>query len=171
MATNEDSSDFIERLKGTVKKLAGTITGDDLLKHEGELNAEKADAQQKADRLEAEAAHEREQAEIVARERELVAEEQQLRTEENVEALEESLKREHEQEEQRIERAHRRRQLAVETEQQAQQSAITTDEVLASRERAADHSQANQLDDEAERARATAEALDRAADSPRREDH
>ena len=40
----EGAGGFVERLKGQAKQVAGSVIGNDDLKHEGELHEHKADA-------------------------------------------------------------------------------------------------------------------------------
>lgn len=74
---------FVDRLKGKVKQLGGAVVDDEQLRREGELHEEKADAVEQARRLDAGAAQERAEAEIVARERELAVESQELTVEQD----------------------------------------------------------------------------------------
>src|SRR3954471_3690037 len=71
----------VDRLKGTVKEAAGTVTGNDELVREGELHKEKADTAVEAAKAEAEAEREQAKAELVGREKEIEVERQRLQAE------------------------------------------------------------------------------------------
>src|SRR4051812_23686897 len=57
-----------DRVKGVAKTLAGTVTGNEDLKREGELHHEKVEAAETAAELEATAEREQAKAELTARE-------------------------------------------------------------------------------------------------------
>ena len=71
MAADTEGSSLVERVKGKAKGLAGSVLGDRALQHEGALHEDKADAIDDAERLEADAAQQAEEAALAEREREL----------------------------------------------------------------------------------------------------
>src|SRR5438270_5610996 len=74
-------SNMTERVVGAVKTAAGAVTGNDDLKREGALHAEKAEATVEAAKLETEAERETAQAELVAREKQIETERQRIAAE------------------------------------------------------------------------------------------
>lgn len=163
--TDEGAGGFVERLKGKAKQVAGNVLDDDLLKTEGHLQEAKVDAGEEAKARTAEAEAEAQRADLLAREKEISVERQRLATEEAAETREAKLERERLAEEQRIEREHAAKEAAVERQERAQEAAIASDEMKAAQERSIDLREASALEAEAERARATADALDRATKS------
>jgi uncharacterized protein YjbJ (UPF0337 family) len=157
---------FVDRLKGKAKQVAGRVTGNEKLKHEGELHERKADAIDDAARLDDQSEQERARAEITARERELAAEEQRLAAEESAEMREMRLEQERRENDARIEREHAQREASVKREEQARKEAVDADEALAEVAHAERLHAAAQIEEEANTARATAEVLDRATDRP-----
>ena len=99
----ENVGGLVDRLKGKAKRAAGAVTGNDALRREGELHEEKADAVERAERLDAEAEQQRAQSDIVAREQELAAAEERLNVEEAADARRARLERERVQAEAAIE--------------------------------------------------------------------
>src|SRR3954467_4691640 len=93
---------FVDRVKGTAKTVAGTITGNEDLKREGELHQEKADAAETATHLEATAEREQAKAELTAREREIEIERRRVEAETAAETREQQVERERIAEEARI---------------------------------------------------------------------
>jgi uncharacterized protein YjbJ (UPF0337 family) len=165
MSDNDPTrTNFVDRLKGKVKRATGAVIGDDQLKHEGELHEEKADADERAARLGADAQQQREAAELATRERELAAEQQRLAAEESADARAARLEREQREEAQRLEREYAAREVAVERSEDAQQVSIAAEEAHAIQERAEAQREARAIEAEAARARATADAFDQAAD-------
>jgi uncharacterized protein YjbJ (UPF0337 family) len=74
MLSSEEANEIgplVERVKGTVKQVAGAATGNDDLKREGQLHHDKADAVTESAALEAQAEQEQAAADITAREREI----------------------------------------------------------------------------------------------------
>lgn len=155
---------LFDRLKGKAKQVAGSVLNDKKLEREGALHEEKADAAQEARRRQTEAAKERDEADLVARERDLKVEEQRLAAEETAEAREAAVERERAEKKQRIERDTAERKVDAARDERARQAQITADEQEAARERAHAHREASETGNEADQARATAEVLDRAAD-------
>ena len=154
----------VDRLKGKAKQVAGSVLDDKDLEREGELHEEKADAAQEAKRRKAEAVQERDEADLVARERDLKIEEERLAAEETADARKAGAERDRGEEEQRIERDHAERKADAARHEQGRQAQITADEQRAARERAQARREASDVEDEAEQARSTAEMLDRATD-------
>lgn len=150
----------VERLKGKAKQMAGAILGDPLLKAEGQLHEEKADAAKEASALGAEAEAEAAQAELTIKEQELAAERQRLAAEEAEEVREGRLARERQAEELRIEREHAQAEAAVERQEQARKAAVAADEIAAGRDLGENLGEAAALEAEADRHAAVAEALD-----------
>src|SRR5690349_16864920 len=104
----ERAGAFVERVRGKAMQVAGSVTRNEELKHEGELHEDKADDLNDAAELDAQAGQERARAEIAAREAELAAEEQRLAAEESAEIRELRVERERREAETRIEREHAR---------------------------------------------------------------
>src|SRR6185437_10450154 len=71
----------VDRLKGTAKQVAGTVTGDDDLTREGELHKEKARTAVEAAKAGATAEREQAKAQVVAREMEIEVERERLQAE------------------------------------------------------------------------------------------
>lgn len=160
---------FVDRLKGKAKQLGGALVDDDALKHEGELHEQKADAKDEARRLEAEAAEERDETELVAKERDLAIEQQRLAAEEVADANERRLEREQQHRQNQIDREHARGRAGVSQREQGEKAAATMDVARAARDREVEHREADDAELEAQRARRAAEALERAADRTARE--
>jgi uncharacterized protein YjbJ (UPF0337 family) len=154
---------LLDRVQGKVKEVAGTLTGNRALRHEGELHQEKADALDEATQRDVEAERAAAEAEVVAREQELAVEARELAAEEAAEAREQRLEREHAEEQLKIDADTAARKQAVE------RAATDKEQAVARSEAAARHARTQELDDaaaletEAQRARETAEALARAA--------
>lgn len=163
--TTEGAGGFVERLKGKAKQVAGNVLDDELLKTEGHLQEAKVDAGAEAAARSAEAEAEAHRAELLTREKEIAVERQRLATEEATETREARLERDRIAEEQRVEREHAAKEEAVERQERAQEAAISSDEIKAAQEHSLDLRQASDLEAEAARARATADALDRATKS------
>ena len=79
-------SGLAERVKGAAKRLAGTVTGNDTLRREGELHEKKAADLDAAAQLEAEAAQHEREGDFRKREQRLHTEQAELTTEAVVEA-------------------------------------------------------------------------------------
>lgn len=154
----------IDRLKGTVKQVAGTITGNDELKREGELHHHRADAAKDAVRLMAAADREQDQAEVIAREQEIDIERARLEAETGAETREQQIEHERLAEEQRVAADEQRREAAVEQQAIAQQEALDRQERQVAVERADAERHASQLQAEAAEAARTAAQLDSASE-------
>src|SRR3954463_3326782 len=87
-------SEFVDRIKGSVKQAAGAVLGDDDLKREGELHHEKVDAAKTAKEAEKQAEQEHTEAEVITREREIEVERQRIATEVAADAREAQVERE-----------------------------------------------------------------------------
>jgi uncharacterized protein YjbJ (UPF0337 family) len=161
---NARGGGLVDRLKGKAKEVAGSVLGDEQLQREGELHEEKADSAQEAKRRAADAAHERDEADLVARERDVQIEEQRLAAEEAADAREAAVERERADEEQRIEREHVQRKADIARDERAAETQLIADEQEAARVRARARREASEVENEAEQARSTAEMLDRATD-------
>lgn len=163
--TTSGGGSFVDRVKGKAKQWVGAATSDEHLRQEGELHEEKADVAEEVRRLEAEAAHQREEAEVISREHELAVEGQKLAVEQDVESRKEQIDQQHRMEEQRLAAEHARLDAAIEAGEEHQHEVVDADKAGAAREWAQQRREANIIEAEAERARAAAEALDRAAES------
>jgi uncharacterized protein YjbJ (UPF0337 family) len=162
--SNAPASGIGDRIVGKVKEVAGSLIGDEDLEHEGELHQERADAARTATERAADAENARADAELASREHELVAEEQALRSEEAAEARRVALEREQQSAEARIDQENEARRVAAEVDEVSALRRVALDEAEAQRNLDAERREAAALEAEATRARATAAALDEAAD-------
>ena len=149
-----------QRVAGAAKQVAGTAAGDEQLRQEGELHAEKADAALESRREEARAEQKRAEAEAEAKDRELAVERQQLAAEEMAEVREESIEQQRDSQQERVEHDTARREAATDLTVRAQQDALTADELDAVRERVDAEQQAQRINAQADQARAAADALE-----------
>jgi len=161
----DDGSSLVERVKGKAKGLAGAALGDSNLEREGQLHEQKADALDDADRLEGQAEQAQTDADLAARTHEIEVERRRLADEEAEARRTDELAQKREQDEARIEAQADRREQAVEAQADATEKAAAREQLEATRERSEELDAAGSLTDEAERARAQADALDRAADA------
>src|SRR3954447_7314218 len=128
---------FVDRVKGTAKTVAGTITGNEDLKREGELHQEKADATENAAHLEATAEREQAQAELTAREREIEIERRRVQAEVAAETREQQVERERVAEEARIAAQANAQETAIDQQADAREQALDRKERQAAAERVA----------------------------------
>lgn len=158
------SGGLLDRLKGKTKQVLGGITNNEQLQSEGELHEQRADANQEAQRLAAQAEDQQQETELVAREQDLAVEEDRLAAEQSAAARQERLAREQEATEQDLAREQAQRGAAVLESEQAAEAAIRRDEAEAKRQRALAQQVPNALETEAQRARKSGDALKDAAD-------
>ncbi len=85
---SDPASRAVDKMAGKAKQLAGAVTGNDELKHEGQLHEQKADAAREAQRLSAGAETEQAHAEVTAEQGEIEVGRQRLAAEETSEARE-----------------------------------------------------------------------------------
>lgn len=163
--TTSGGGSFVDRVKGKAKQWAGAATDDEHLRQEGQLHEEKADVAEEARRLDAEAALQRQEAEVVSRQREAAVENQKLAVERGAEARKEQVDRQHRMEERRLAADHAQLDAAVEAHEERQHEVVDADKAAAAREWAEQRREASTIEAEAARARAAAEALERAAES------
>src|SRR3954467_3147502 len=155
---------FVDRVKGTAKTLAGTITGNEDLKREGALHHEKADATETAAHLEATAAREQAKAELTAREREIEVERHRVVSEAAAETREQQAEHERVLEEAKIAARTDAQEAAVDQQAAAREQALNREERQAAAERVAAEGRAEQLKAQAANAERTAAALDSTAE-------
>jgi uncharacterized protein YjbJ (UPF0337 family) len=132
-----ETGPLVERVKGTVKQVAGAVTGNDDLKREGELHHDKADAVTEAAALEAHAEQEQTAADITGKEREIEIEQERLAAEAAAETRAEQVEAERIAENQRIADDTQRAEAATESHAAAQQAAATRSERHAAAKHAA----------------------------------
>lgn len=155
---------LVDRIAGKVKQAAGAVLGDDGLAREGRLHEDKADATAEAVRRDELAAQSADEAEVVEREAALLVEQESLAAEAAEDVRRERLDREHAEEEARIEREHAAQDAAIGRAAQASELAVAKDEAAAARNHDDTKREAAALAAEADRARSTAEALERATE-------
>lgn len=155
---------LVDRIAGKVKQTAGAVLGDDDLAREGRLHEDKADATAEAIRRDELAAQSADEAEVVEREAALLVEEQSLAAEAAEDVRREHLEREHAEEQTRIEREHAAQDGAIARAAHASELGVAKDEAAAARDRDGVQREATALAAEADRARSTAEALERATE-------
>jgi uncharacterized protein YjbJ (UPF0337 family) len=155
---------LVDRVKGTVKQVAGTVLGNDDLKREGELHHDKVDAANVAKEAAAKAAQEHTEAELVTREREIEVERQRIAADTATDARQQQIEREKAAEEARIAAETARRESAVEQQKVAEQSAATKLQQVAAKDRIEAERRAIDLEAEAKRSERAADVLDTAAE-------
>jgi uncharacterized protein YjbJ (UPF0337 family) len=160
--TEPDSSggSLVDRVKGTAKNLAGTLTGNEDLKQEGELHQAKAGAAETAADLQALAAREQEKAELIARELQIDTERRRLAAEAAAEARQQQTEIERTAAEQRIAADTKRREAAVDQQTDAQRDALDRQGRRAATERQEVEQNAAQLEAQAAEAERAATVLD-----------
>ncbi len=151
---------LVERLKGTAKSVAGTLTGNDDLKREGELHHEKVAAAETAAELQAAAAREQAKADLVSREREIEIERQRVAAQAAADLREQDLERERDAEQQRVATESQRQLSTAEQQHAARQAELDRQEWSAATERADAQQRIAHLQADAARAEQTAAALD-----------
>lgn len=156
---------IVDRVVGKAKKIAGSISSDSALRHEGELHEQKADAALEAERLEAASERATAIAEVSEKERRLALEEQELRNDQIAEARETLHEQEIVREEARIESELERSTQRAEMRETSTEAALERTESVAATERAQDLRSASVAEDEARRAERRAEAYEDAAES------
>jgi hypothetical protein len=156
---------LVEKVKGKVKGVAGSVLGNEALAREGELHEAKAEHLTDAQRLDAEAAQQAEQAEVDARQRELEIEQQRLAAEEAADRNEARLESERLAEQARVDQDARLRAAAAAETERSQQAAVAREKDRAVEELAQERDRAARLEEEAQQKRERAEALGRAAES------
>ena len=147
--SNAPASGIGDRIVGKVKEVTGSLIGDEVLEHEGELHQERADAARDA----AERAIGRRERPCRCRAREpgaeFVAEEQALRSEEAVDAREVALEREQQTAEARITREDTARRKAAEVDEFSALRKVELDEAEARRNLDAERREAAALEADA----------------------
>ena len=146
-------SPFLDKVKGKVKEVAGKVTGDDQLAHEGRLDQKHAAATQDAARLEEQAEQRQTEADLAEAKADNEAERARLQAKQEQAAREAQVEREQQAAEQQVEQQFEQREDAVERQAQAQQSAAARQQAEAARERAekvADAAREEKLADAAE---------------------
>jgi uncharacterized protein YjbJ (UPF0337 family) len=152
----------LDRLKGKVKEVAGSILGNQDLREEGQLHQARANAEQEAQREAAQADQRQTEAQLAIKEKELAAERQQLMAEQAAESDRQRVEHDRRQAERQIERDFTQREAALDNEKQSQQWATIQAEAAALRERHDAEADAGRIDQAAEQARHAAARLDTA---------
>jgi uncharacterized protein YjbJ (UPF0337 family) len=153
-----------DRIKGTVKQVAGTVLGNEGLKREGVLHHEKVDAAKASVQAEAEATREHAEAKLNTREREIEIERQRIGAETAADSRVDEIERSRAVEERQIVTEAAQREAAVERTKTAEQSAAAQQERAAAHQRLQAGRRASELEAEAKRAEMAADVLDTAAE-------
>lgn len=166
MTSQTDAAQRItDRVVGKAKKIAGSISSNGALRHEGELHEQKADAALEAERLEAKSEQAAAIAELNEKERRLALEEKQLSNEQVADARETLHEQQVAREEARIDSELQRSTQSAEAREAVTEAALERNESVAAAERAQAARSASVAEDEARRAERRAEAYDEAAES------
>jgi uncharacterized protein YjbJ (UPF0337 family) len=155
---------LMDRVKGTMKQVAGTVLGDDDLKREGELHHDKVEKANEAKDAAAKAAQEQTEADLVTREREIEIERQRIAAETAADARADQIERERAVEEQRIAAQTAQQEAAVERSKEAQQAAASQQVRDAAKQRLDAERRAADLEAEAKRSEQAAAVLDNATE-------
>lgn len=158
--TDRSGGSFLDRAKGKVKEVAGSVFGNDTLAHEGRLEQEKATAaDQAADQAQG-ADLLAEQADVEAAKQHNAVERQRVEAEQLEVARAAQVERDKAAAEQKVEAEFAGKEQAERQRQAAQEQAVANQDLAADRQRAADAAEVVASATEADRAVAAAEHID-----------
>jgi uncharacterized protein YjbJ (UPF0337 family) len=162
-----ETTGFTDRLKGAVKQVAGQVTGNAALKHEGDLHHEKAAATENATELAAQAQAEQEQAAIAQREAEIATERERLAAEATAERRTSLIEHEQAAADQQAKTNAAQQASAADAARSRQEAEADSAARSAAQEHADQKARAAELEAQAARAQAAADTVDQTIEEQR----